>query len=410
MPRLNKGVVKLGKDGLWYGRVRWTDEDTCKPREKKFPPQKNKTDADNLVENFKGELKTHGGKIVDASKMRFEHLADTYKQKKLFPAKIINGRKVGGVKSVAPALAALNSLRLHFDKRRIKSITHSDIESYKLMRLDAPVVRGKGENRTETQRSIASVNRELELLRAMLRFAIRQNWLVRSPFEMGEPLISKADETRRERILSRDEEKRLLDACGDRVITYTRRGKQITAKIKAETRAHLRALIIAALDTACRRGELLKLRWQDVDMVSRTITIIAENSKTARARTIGITPRLYNELERLQDLSPDDMTGLVFGISSTIKTAFKSACSDAGIDDYHWHDGRHTAITRMVNTGQPSAVIMKISGHTQHATFARYVNPDTEAITSVAEALAYLNAQAEEVNVRNAIEANNKLN
>ncbi len=110
MPRLNKGVVKQGKDCLWYGRVRWTDEDTGKPREKKFAPKKNKTDADALVENFKSELKTHGGKIVDAAKIRFAQLAETYKQKKLFPAKIINGRKVGGVKSVAPVLAALNSL------------------------------------------------------------------------------------------------------------------------------------------------------------------------------------------------------------------------------------------------------------------------------------------------------------
>ena len=145
-------------------------------------------------------------------------------------------------------------------------------------------------------------------------------------------------------------------------------------------------------------------------MISRTITIIAENSKTARARTIGMTPRLYDELERLWELSPKDMSGLVFGIKSTIKTAFKAACDDAGIEGYHWHDARHTAITRMVNTGQPSAVIIKISGHTQHATFARYVNPDTEAITSVADALACLNVRAEEASIATAASASDQIN
>lgn len=388
MPRLNKGVVKQAKDGLWYGRVRWTDEDTGKPREKKFPPQKNKTDADTLVENFKSELKTHGGKAVDAAKLKFAQLAKSYSDAKLYEAKIINGRKVGGLKSVTSAQREVDVLTDYFGKRRIKSITHSDVETFKLQRLDKPVVRGKGKNRTETQRTIACVNRELERLRAMMRFAVRQGWLVRSPFEMGEPLISKSDETRRERTLSREEEKLLLDACGERTITYMRRGKKVTATIKAETRLYLRVLIIAALDTGCRRGELLKLRWRDLDFITRTITIIAENSKTARPRSVGMTPRLHNELETLWLASPRDVHGLVFGITNTIKKAFKTVCDVAGLKDFHFHDFRHTAITRMVDTGQPSAVIMKISGHTQHSTFARYVNPNTEAITNVADALA----------------------
>jgi integrase len=208
---------------------------------------------------------------------------------------------------------------------------------------------------------------------------------------MGEPLISKADETRRERVLSRDEESRLLDACGDRTITYSRRGKKVTANIKSGQRKHLRALIICAVDTGMRRGEMFKLRWRDVDFASRSITVIAENSKTARARVVGMTSRLHEELEKLWLESPQDDGGIVFGITNSIKKAFGSACEEAGIEGLHFHDLRHTAITRMVNTVQPTAIIMKISGHTQHATFARYVNPGADAITNVAEALSALN-------------------
>lgn len=371
MPRLNKGVVKQGKDGLWYGRVRWTDEDTGRPREKKFPPQRTKKDADTLVESYKKDLKTGGENFVDAEKMKFSELAKTYQEEKLFSAKIINGRKVGGVKSLAPVLAALKPLVDYFGNRKLRTIKHADVESYKLCRLDTPTKHGK-------QRQISSVNRELELLRAMFTFAVvKRKWLACSPFERGDSLISKADENKRERTLSRDEEKRLLAACTGR-------------------RAHLRPLLIAALDTACRRGELFKLRWRNVNFASRTITVLAETSKTAQARTIGITPRLYDELTRLWDISAQNLDDSVFGYdkpNSTVKTAFAAALKEAGIEGYRWHDGRHTGITRMVNTGQPSTVIMKISGHTQYNTFARYVNPNTEAITNVADALGALHGE-----------------
>src|SRR5215813_12683594 len=83
-------------------------------------------------------------------------------------------------------------------------------------------------------------------------------------------------------------------------------------------------------------------------------------------RVVGITDRLRNELKRLWSESAKDKDQLVFGITSTIKTAFKSALKEAGIEDFRFHDARHTAITRMVKTGAASAIVMRISGHTQH--------------------------------------------
>ena len=148
------------------------------------------------------------------------------------------------------------------------------------------------------------------------------------------------------------------------------------------------------MDTACRRGELFKLIWNDVDLENSIITIGAMNSKTARKRTVGITPRLKEELESLWRDGTTQLEDLVFGLTCTIKTAWKSLCEDAKLTDLRLHDLRHTAITRMVQTKHPSAAIMKISGHTQFVTFSRYVNPDTEMVTNIAEALAELNATA----------------
>ncbi len=61
------------------------------------------------------------------------------------------------------------------------------------------------------------------------------------------------------------------------------------------------------------------------------------------------------------------------------KTAFNKACKIAGLEDLHFHDLRHTAITRMLETLDRSEV-MKISGHTQERTFMRYVNPNMASI------------------------------
>lgn len=382
MPRIRKGV-EVEKNGKWYGRVRYTGADG--KRKDVWLPAKNKSHASEIVQKKIQELATVGEQAIEGDKIKFAHLTKIYKEKKLVPAQYVGERKVAGLRNYKTPQGFLPALLDYFGSRRINAIRFSDIEEYKLMRLNTPTKRG--------QRQIASVNRELELLRAILKFAVREGWLLRSPFEMGTPLVSKADETRRERTLSHYEERQLLEACGERIITYIRCGKQITARDKAEKRKHLRALIIAALDTAMRKGELLKLIWRDVDFVSHRIMVKAMNSKTARARTLPMTPRLQLELEKLWQDSGQTLDELVFGIHDTVKKAWKSVCESADIAGLRFHDLRHSAITRMVQSGIPSAVVMKISGHTQHATFARYVNPDAEILANAAEALAAYNSQ-----------------
>lgn len=370
MPRIRKGT-EVEKNGNWYGRVRYTLPNG--KRKDIWMPAQDKTHAAQLVREKLRELELTGETDINSDRVTFAQLAKSYREKKLIPAKIIEGRKVAGIKSVKPALCELEALIDGFGKQRIKTITHSDIEAYKLKRLETPTKRGG-------QRRIASVNRELERLRAMFRFAQRLGWLMRSPFSMGDSLISKADEVRRERILSPDEEKRLLAACNKQDAN------------NRERLIHLKPLIIAALDSACRRGELFKLRWRDINFATHTITILAENCKTARPRVVGITPRLNDELVKLWDNSSKNDEELVFGITDSIKNGWKSLCKEAKIDGLRFHDLRHTAITRMVKTRQPAPLIMKVSGHTQHSTFARYVNPDNEMITGIAEALAEFNA------------------
>jgi integrase len=92
------------------------------------------------------------------------------------------------------------------------------------------------------QRAVAAINRELALLRTMLDVASRElRWIQRNPFQDGKPLVSNAAEQGRICILPRDEELTLLAQC-------TRKRK------------HLRTIITCAIDTGCRKGELLKMK------------------------------------------------------------------------------------------------------------------------------------------------------
>jgi len=361
MARERKGSIVERGDKV-YARIQFVDAGGRK--RDIWRRAENRTAARAKIRRMLRELETTGVRAVDADRLTYAELAGIYQEKRLIPAKYIGGRKVSGLRSVKPARVALRATVEYFGSQVIKSITHSDVERYKILRLETPTLRG--------QRAIASVNRELESMRAVMRFAVREGWLAKSPFEMGAPLISKADETQRERILTHDEEELLLAVC-------------------CEKRSHLRPIIIAALDTAMRRGELLRLRWSDVNIADHTISIRSKNTKTFKARVVAMTPRVLSELKQLWARSPFDPEGLVFGITSTFKNAFAAARKSAGIENFRFHDCRHTAITRMISAGIPPMEVMKLSGHTQMTTFARYINPNDQSLRRAAERLDEFN-------------------
>jgi integrase len=77
----------------------------------------------------------------------------------------------------------------------------------------------------------------------------------------------------------------------------------------------------------------------------------------------------------------------VFGIEHSIKTAWKTACQLAEVENFRFHDCRHTATTRMIASGSPQTEVMKITGHSQLKTFLRYLNITSETTSNVASRL-----------------------
>ncbi|MCI0339064.1 MAG: site-specific integrase [Acidobacteria bacterium] len=352
--------------------VRLTYHDEAGKRRDLRRTAETKTEALRLLTSLKRDLDHEGAQFIDGDRLTFQKLAEQYTEKRLTEPIYRDGQKVAGLRSWQDQRRRLKLLSGYFGKRLVKAVTFADLEAYKKRRLES-------ETRDGGERSIASVNRELALLRSIFGFAKQSGWIGKSPFEQGKAIISTALEAKRERVLRRDEEERLLAACDCR------------------ERRHLRPVIIAALDTGARRGELLRLRWSDVNLAEGLIEVTSYKGKKAASRTIGMTARLRIELERLYERSPKDPSASVFGIKAGFRKAFDTACAIARIEDFRFHDCRHTALTRMVESKELSHVeIMKLSGHSQFQTFARYVNTSGETARRQAKALDEMTRQIEE--------------
>lgn len=383
---------RKGEKPSWWARITYTDPVTGKRHDRQRRAE-NKAHAKDLVHTLLAEVDSTGGQSLANETMTFDELATYFKTHYLKPAEYVEGRKIAGVRSIAPATTAINALVEYFGKRRIRGIAHGDIRTYRSERLKTPtrgdLARYGAAMKTHEQarkekrkaeppqlqvtRSIASVNRELQKLRRLFNLAQTEGWIVRNPLHAGDSLISSADENKRERILTREEELRLLKACD-----YPKR-------------RHLRAIIICALDTGMRRGEILSLRWSDVDLENRVLNIRAFNTKTMKERQISLTIRLAVELEKLWEQSPKDANRLVFGFSDNVKKSFASARADAELPDVRFHDLRHTAATRLVGAHLPLAEVGRILGHTQANTTYRYVNANVETARRAAAALDVFN-------------------
>ena len=371
MGRSRSGSIWLdGKD--IYARITYTDEHG-KRKDKKRKAE-SRTHARSLIKDMLKELEERGDEALDTSRMTFAQLAKHYTDHYLVEPQYVDGRKVRGLRSYKEAQRLTNLLAAHFGKRLIRTITHGDILRFKSTRLDTPIqVRATKKKRSKEpepkQRSIATVNRELLTLQRMFTIAFREGWVTRHPFTAGgKSLISLSDERTRERILTREEEARLLDACD---------GK----------REHLRPIVICALDTGMRRGEIFSLRWRDIDREARVIKIQAFNTKTMRQRSVKITARLAQEIESLWESSKKEPFARVFGVVDTVKRSWATALRIAGIEGVRFHDLRHTCATRLVRGRLELSEVSRVLGHTNIATTFRYANLDETALDRAASIL-----------------------
>jgi integrase len=204
--------------------------------------------------------------------------------------------------------------------------------------------------------SKARVNRNLALLKKMFNLAIDWGYAKENPVRRVK-LFSEKDNLK-ERILTEEEEKSLLEAAS----------------------AHLKPIVKTALHTGMRRGEILGLEWDQVDLGKRMIRVT--RTKSGKSRFIPINDLLFEELEILK--KTNGLSKNVFlnpegkGPLADVKTAFKAASRRAGIKGLRFHDLRHTFASRLVERGVDIITVKDLLGHHSVVTTQRYTHSNAD--------------------------------
>jgi len=347
--RTPEGSIRRHSDGKrWLVRVRFTRGGKMQSRSRICP---NHILAKSALTSILAEVN------APANDARYCDLDAFYRREYVHKARFVGSKKISGFRQNLRGIENYLDRALEFfASRPLSEISYNDLREYK-RHIEAMPARGR-------VRSVADVNHHLKQVRRLFNVAIEQGWLVVNPFVRGRSLIVESHESERTRILDRVEETRLLAACNN------------------PARRHLIPVIVFAIETGCRRGEILKLRWESVNLAGRTIRIEAANAKTLKGRLVPITERLRRILVGL-DRRSFRPASLVFPVGD-FKRSFATACRIAELPDLHFHDLRHTAITRMLERGVSPAIVMKISGHSQQKTFLRYVNQTESSVYDVA--------------------------
>ena len=216
--------------------------------------------------------------------------------------------------------------------------------------------------------STGTVLRDLAVIRSVLNHARREwGFAIDNPVEK---VRMPPAPLHRERVLSQDEEELLLDILtpGDL------RGYH--GWFSNATRSPwVKPIVMLALETAMRRGELLALKWQHIDLHRQVARLLT--SKNGRPRDVPLSSRAVDVLLAL----PHSIDGRVFPISRwTVEQVFEGARDRAGLENLRFHDLRHTATSRLARKVPNVIELAAITGHSNVGMLKRYYHITAEEL------------------------------
>jgi len=310
--------------GRWQAQVRRRG---VPPRAKSFDT---KTEALRWASDLESEA-NRSGWVADtraAEKTTLRELLTRY------CAEVTPGKR--GAVSEASRINSI--LRCPISHRTLAKLTSADVATY----------------RDERLKSVASatVVRELNTISHAIEVATREwgLWLPRNPVKLVRRPPVPRGRTRR---LKEGEEEALLSACD--------RGRT----------ALLKPLIVLAIETGMRRGELLDLRWEHVDL-KRCVAHLPL-TKNGDSRDVPLSRRAVETLRQLR--ADDPKSERVFPMTgNAVRLAFEHLRVRAEMSDFHFHDLRHEAISRLFEKGLNIAEVSAISGHREMKMLQRYVH------------------------------------
>ena len=257
--------------------------------------------------------------------------------------------------------SSVANLEADFRDIRLSDISPERIDEFKEARL-ADKVRA------------ATVNRDLAVLRRMLKIAERKRFITFSPFREVE-MLEERKERRQPHILTFKEEEKLLAVAPD----------------------NIRALAVLILDTGLRSGrEALALKWEDIDFSDDAIRI--KQSKTlAGIRSVPMSSRCKAELLRWRRQLGPEFSEYVFANPQRpethlgdVRRAWSKALKAAGLEYFWLYDLRHTFASRLTQAGVSPLFVAQIMGHSSPSilqTYAKAIDEYRRSAITKLEAL-----------------------
>ena len=206
----------------------------------------------------------------------------------------------------------------------------------------------------------ATVNRMLQVLRAVLRMAEREReWIDKAPMIRLLP-----EPRRRVRWLTRDEADRLL----------------------AELPEHLSEMARFSLATGLRQRNVADLEWSQVDLGKRFAWIHPDQAKARKAIAVPLNAEAMLVLRRLHGKHPEFVFVYRRNPVQQVNTkAWKAALKRAGIEDFRWHDLRHTWASWHAQAGTPQHILQELGGWETALMVRRYAHLSAEHLATYAE-------------------------
>jgi integrase len=261
-----------------------------------------------------------------------------------------------------------------FKGKRLDAISAFEVERWRSARLKAGT-------------SKATANRDLTTLKAALRLAVR--WKLLATYPLGEVKQAKVDTAGRVRFLAPDEEKRLRRALEARDVA--RQAERDRANAWRRERGydawpafggytdHLTPIVLLALNTGLRRGELFNLRWRDVDLGRAMLTVEGEGAKSNLTRHVPLNTEAVEVLKTWRSKpAPAPDTFVVPGAEGArledIKKGWLPLIKAAKVDAFTFHDLRHTFASKLVMAGVDLNTVRELLGHADLKMTLRYAH------------------------------------
>jgi integrase len=266
-----------------------------------------------------------------------------------------------------------------FHSLPLNKITPGEIESWRTERL----TRGLAPN---------TINRQLSDLKACLHRA-RDIWNLEISDKLDRAKPCKIDRSPKVRYLSGDEEKRLREALDKRehdlrngsIVYALRKGGSFSYASPEELKNrafadHLKPAVLVSMNTGLRQGELLKLKWEDVDFEQAIVTVIGSTSKTGKTRHIPLNAEASSVLRAWKNQpGVTSVKGYVFPSidgepMSEIGKSWEGLLRRAKITSFRWHDLRHHFASRLVMAGVDLNTVRELLGHGDYKMTLRYAH------------------------------------